>query len=308
VAEGGIGGTGITTSGQITAFGSIWVNGVEYDTTATSIFIEGAEEVGDDQDLLDTCMVVTVIGTVNADGVSGTADIVEYADELEGIVDANAVAINTGILTVMGQAVTTSATTCFDDGGFGYANIEAIPVNAIVEVSGYSDGDGNIVATRIEVKDSVWDLDDEVELKGIIASLNTSTETFTIGTLTIDYSAATVDLPAHIINLADGLFVEVKSTVGIVGGELVASEVELEDSDGDIDIDAEEGEELEIEGVVTLGIGGSDLFELNGQVVNVDANTDYNGGVKADLIFGTEVQVHGVVDGSGELLADEIEF
>jgi len=317
VAEGGIGGTGITTSGQITAFGSIWVNGIEFDTTATSIFIEGAEEVGDDQDLLDECMVVTVIGTVNTDGVSGTADIVEYADELEGIVSDNAVdGSNVGILTVLGQRVTTSATTCFvDSSSSGYTLISQIPNQAIVEVSGFSDGLGNIVATRVEVKAAAW-LGEEIELKGVIKSLDVVPGTFRFGDLIVDYATVPAQLdgiPGDI--LANDLYVEVKSILGVDGGTgyLVASKVELEDSDGDIDIDAEEGEELEIEGVVTddyVDVLGSDVdyFELNGQVVNVDANTDYNGGGTGDLTVGREVQVHGVVDGSGELLADEIEF
>ena len=37
----GIGGTGITTSGTITGFGSIFVNGVEYDLTGAGITVDG---------------------------------------------------------------------------------------------------------------------------------------------------------------------------------------------------------------------------------------------------------------------------
>ncbi|QKQ25894.1 DUF5666 domain-containing protein [Candidatus Reidiella endopervernicosa] len=276
VAEGGIGGTGITTSGQITAFGSIWVNGIEFETDSASIFVEGTEEFGDDQDHLDECMVVTVVGTVNADGVSGTADVVRFADEMEGTVDANNVAAS-NTLTVMSQTVTVTASTCFeDDSGASIASLADIPVNAVVEVSGFSDGQGNIVATRVEVKAGAW-TGEELELKGVVDNLNTGAETFEIGALIIDYSSADLsELGAT--PLTNGLYVEVESESAIVGGVMDADEVELEDEDGEWGHDGDDGEEYELEGVINTIIN-SEQIEVNGQLVDISESPDYEGAI-----------------------------
>ena len=66
-AGGGIGGTGVISSGTISAFGSIVVNGTEFDTSNAAIIVNGEEiGVGDEfvQDNLDIGRVVTVEGTV----------------------------------------------------------------------------------------------------------------------------------------------------------------------------------------------------------------------------------------------------
>ncbi len=62
VAGGGIGGTGIS-QGSITAFGSVWVNGVEFDTSNASILRNGSSVTQSD---LAIGMVVTVDGSVNS--------------------------------------------------------------------------------------------------------------------------------------------------------------------------------------------------------------------------------------------------
>ena len=67
VAEGGIGGTGISM-GAVTGFGSIYVNGVKYDTTNTRFTSNGSIET--DQSHLSKGMVVVVRGDINSDGIN----------------------------------------------------------------------------------------------------------------------------------------------------------------------------------------------------------------------------------------------
>ena len=50
-AGGGIGGTGIISSGTISAFGSIVVNGTEFDTSNAAIIVNGKERSVDDLDI-----------------------------------------------------------------------------------------------------------------------------------------------------------------------------------------------------------------------------------------------------------------
>ena len=68
----GIGGSGYTSSGTITGFGSIYVNGVKFDTSSSTISIDDSPGIEDD---LAIGMRVTVNGTLNADGVNGTATL-----------------------------------------------------------------------------------------------------------------------------------------------------------------------------------------------------------------------------------------
>ncbi len=78
---GGISGSGATTSGTLDGFGSIFVNGVEYETDNAEIIIEGQPASESD---LGVGMVVVVKGTVNDDGTTGTAERVFFDDEVEG--------------------------------------------------------------------------------------------------------------------------------------------------------------------------------------------------------------------------------
>jgi len=96
VAEGGIGGTGIST-GTVTGIGSITVNGVKFNTDNAEIYVEGTRV--DDPSLADgdelslrgfgfsEGQVVRVVGSFNADGKTGTADAVYYNDSIEGPVE-----------------------------------------------------------------------------------------------------------------------------------------------------------------------------------------------------------------------------
>ncbi len=74
-----------TTVGQITGFGSIYVNGIEFDTVGASYEVDDA--MASDDDALAVGMVVKVEGSVSADGLTGTAFSVSYDDDIEGVVE-----------------------------------------------------------------------------------------------------------------------------------------------------------------------------------------------------------------------------
>ncbi len=294
VAEGGIGGTGISM-GRITAFGSVFVNGVEYDTSSAKITADGQEvsEAG-----LGLGMVLEVRGAVNADGVTGKADQMTYTDALEGIVNGNDVN-GSASLTVMGQTVTVDTDTVFEPGASGITVLGSIPVNAVVEVSGFPVGSGVIHATRVEVKQTAWN-GQEIELKGVVHARTPTT--FQIGNQVIDWSQA-ASLPDGAPQ--DGWNVEVKSTRGFdTAGVLIASRIAKK---GVVRLDAgAEGSRVELEGVVTTGLL-SDIVEVNGQAVRITPETRYHNGASNRLTVGAEVEVKGRIT-KGELTAEEIEF
>src|SRR5438105_15560501 len=76
----GIEGSGapVTTVGSITGFGSIFVNGVEYATAGAQIGIDGPPGT---EEQLSVGDVVTVAGTVHADGKSGSASQVTVGEK-----------------------------------------------------------------------------------------------------------------------------------------------------------------------------------------------------------------------------------
>ena len=292
--------TSATTSGVITGFGSVFVNGVEYETGNAQVLVEGTAL---DESALKVGMVVTLEGTVNPDGSTGQALSIRYADEVDGEVLANNVTTD-NTLTIMGMTVHVDADTVFESFDPNQLSPADIQVGNLVEVSGFSSGDGNIYATRIEVKKAQRDPGEEMELKGVIANLDTAAQTFTIGQQTIDYSGANLDL-GDLTDLANDLFVEVKSTQGFSNGVLIASKVELE-GDGKREIEAPEGKELEIEGVITAVIDPQNgIVEVNGQRVQLSASTEGEGLDLSNLAAGMKVKVEGKVNADGVLVAEE---
>jgi len=291
-----------TTSGPITSFGSIYVNGVEYETSGADVYIE--DELASEDDLR-VGMMVTIV-----EDASGGAASVHHDDDLEGIVNANNIAAGatTGTMDVMGQTVTVTAGTIFESDVAAITDAGMIAAGNIVEVSGHSTGTGLITATRLEVK--AVDLaaylishSEGVELKGVVENHSAGTSKFDIGSMTIDYSGATLsDLTGGI---SDGIYVEVKSTAGIVGGDLIASRVERED-DGSIDHEGAEDDEYEIHGMVMEM--SADTITVDSQVVTITAETEFDDGVRADIVVGVMVEVEGYFNAAGDLIAKQIEL
>lgn len=285
---------GDTTVGVITGFGSIYINGVEYETYSASIKNDGVYSQETSLGVGDVCVLQ---GSVNADGTTGTATAVSCSDELEGyVLDVSGLGIDgTGSINVMGQDVTISADTVFESDSL--ASINDLVANDIVEVSGFADGTGNVVATRIETKNAAED----VEVKGLVATLDPVAKTFNIGSLTVDYNSAS-EIPA---NLDNGLYVEVKTNQVLAAGPtMIASKVEIED-DGDMDIDGDYGDEIEVQGMV------SDVsltsFRFNGSLVefaSLEIDDDFD---ITTLFDGMIITVEGYIDANGNFVVEEIE-
>lgn len=300
-AGGGIGGTGISI-GKITQIGSVWVNGVRFDTSSATIEVDG---VNRSLGYLEVGMIVAVEGSFDADGINGTAKRVVFKDNLEGPVE-NVVDAQT--LIVLGQTVIADSTTSVydlsgsDTDGINKYTLASIGVSAgdMVEVSGFVDSTGAIHATYIKVEG--LNVDAEIEIKGTISSLDETAHTFNIGALIIDYSSAQME---GISAPQNGLFVEVKSESGPTGGILTASKIEAEDEIFKIS-GGGEGETVEIEGIVTSPLSDYQ-FEVNGQPVQITLATQFEGtSSQIDIIPGARLEVEGAMDAYGVLVAEDI--
>lgn len=280
-----------TVTGPITGFGSVIVNGIEFETSGAAIQVEdrsGAESN------LATGMVVRVEGSVDAAGSTGTASRIHYEDDLQGPVDA--VDPVAGNLTVMGVVVQ------FDDQTvWRHTGPATVAQGDVVEVSGFvANQNGSTIRARyIEGKLGVEDH----EMRGTVANLDADAQTFQLAGITVDYSVAVLDdaiLEAG--GLAEGMLVEAKAENPPVAGLLTADEIELEDEYSD-----HSGAEVKVEGVITRFAGPED-FDVNGRPCAVSERTRYENGTVSDLALQARVEVEGTVDPNGVLQCSKIEF
>jgi len=304
LAGGGIGGTGITASGAITGFGSIFVTENEFEIVPGTTAISADDSSATESDL-DVGMVVTVRGTVNADG-SVTALSIDFDADVEGpVADVPTVTSNDNTeksFTVLGTKVFVSANdTVFNDGvgsGITFANISQ---GDIVEVSGFFDQNGDLHATYIERDAAAVFVPDstEVEVKGKVVNL--AGNSFTLGSITVNFDPSGIatdlsDLPGTTV--AEGMIVEVKGTLPAAGSTMLAA-TRIE-SEG---LDDNEGE-TEIEGIVSGFTGLGNTFLVAGQTVDASGSVQFEP-ASFSLVDGMEIEVEGSLSG-GVLVADEI--
>ena len=288
---GGIGRTGIAV-GPISTFGSVVVNGVRYETTGAVFTINGAPGSQDD---LSVGQVITVSGTIDDNGVDGSADEVNFDDNVKGPVQSIDIAMSR--IVVLDQTVLISAETSFDD-SISPASIEGLSVDDIVEVSGLVDADGRIAATRIESEPAGT----EYEVLGIVSQLDAGNFVFNINDLVVDYSSATLDNFSG-GQISDGDLVEAKGNSLGGNGELLASRVELKSGLPN----AVDGDHIEIQGFITRFASPQD-FDVTGLPVTTTANTVYEGGTEADLGLNIKVEVEGDVNANGVLVATKVDI
>ena len=308
--SGGESGTGMqanqTTTGEITGFGSVYVNGIKFETNQATVSIDG---VPSSENALSVGMVVTVTGSVDSDGVSGTANEISAKTEVEGLVFENNIATGGTTINVMGQIVKITNDTKFKSEVTSITTIDQLIANdTVVEVSGYSDGQGNIYATYIKALDS-----NEVKLHGVIQNLSgtNDNDSFTIGEIngeggiTVTFNAATTQFEDVTQDqLANGMYVSVESANYTSGtGAVLASEIELED-DSSVG-----GSEVDVEGVVTDVTNiGAEEFKINGLLVKFDPGTTFIGGDQSNIELEVKLEVEGTVQSDNSILADEISF
>ncbi|MEJ2321788.1 MAG: DUF5666 domain-containing protein, partial [Gammaproteobacteria bacterium] len=276
---GGTGGTGITT-GTLQGYGSIFVNDVEYDVS-DAVFLRNGLPASNGEDDYSVGEVITIRGNVSADGKTGTAEEVVYKDLLKGRVTL----ATPDYIRVLGQDVMVDGKTVF----VGFTRLDRIE-GRYVEVSGFTTADGAILATNIKVKS---ESEGENEISGVITAVG-SDNSFSIGSLVVEYSSFPGGTPEV------GQIVEVKIQAVISIDRVLALEIEFVESE-----DYEEETRIEIEGLVTTFESITD-FQVDGFRITTDSGTEYEDGTSADLGVDVRVQVKGLVDVDGFVLAEEI--
>jgi hypothetical protein len=284
---GGIGGSGITSTGTVDGFGSIFVNGIEFETEEATIFVDGDVAA---EDALKLGMVVTVSGTVNEDGTTGIAQQVVFDDEVQGPIatlqlgpDGDSL-----LMLVLGLEVIVERTSTVFDG----VSFDTLDINDVVEVSGFRINESQLRATRVEKKSDFIPGTSEVEVKGVVTDL-TDTE-FRLNEFIVDFSNADLsDVTGG--KLTEGATVEVYGTLD--SGIILALRIETE---GDPSDDFDEDDEISVQGAITDFVSTSQ-FKVNG--VAVDASDAAL--LPTDLILADGVIVEAEGPWNGNLLVAE---
>jgi hypothetical protein len=299
----GSGGTGASSSvsavstGVMTK-GSTIVNGVRFEDTTANISIDDTPKTAA---ALQNGMVVKVLGTVNDDGINGTAQRVKALVEVRGT--PTSVSANPPSLVVNGQTVLVDDQTVFSNvAGLG----GIIPGTTLIEVHGLRDANGTIRATRIE--DSAAQMGDNTldEIRGVVTGgTGARPSTFTLGGQAINVGAGAVIVPTS-ANWPNGTVVEVYCTRSCidVNGVFQATRLKVED---DSAFQPSPGQRVEAEGLISGFTQHPGDFSVAGTPVTTTSSTRFEGGISTDLANNIKVEAEGSWNGT-RLVASKIEF
>ena len=285
----GIEGTGspadpiASTQGSVTALGSIYVNGQAIETSGAEIHVNGkAAEESD----LELGMVVKV--ELDPETDSAIALRINHERELLGPVEE--VRENTPlrkILVVMGRLVIVN-----DDSLLSGLNFEALEAGRRVEVSGFTDAQNRLWASRVSLASPAQRL----EVEGVVTNVDAIQAHFTLGALQVDYSESLFDGTSADL-LAEGVRLRLE------GGGLVAGVYRPEVIRAQPAAQLESGGTLFREGVIRDFVTLSDwrLGELR-----VNAADAAISGDSTRLTEDARVSVSGVIDSEGVLQARQL--
>ena len=284
---------GVATSGVISAFGSVFVNGVRYDISAARLQKNGKSVA---QSALAVGEVALVHGKQDRASGQGSAASVDVEDNVVGPAAAIDVAANT--LAVLGQQVIVTANTSFA-ASIVPGDLSGLLADDLIEVSGLADASGAITATRIGRAET----GEALQVLGTVAHLDATAHTFMINALNVEFSTATLEGFAA-GQPADADVVIVRGTAfDAATVTLTATAVQRAESERS---EAGNGERVEQEGLVTRFASATD-FDVNGAPVTTTANTVFEGGTPSDIAMNARIEVRGMLDANNVLVADLVE-
>ena len=283
------GGTGIggRVVGTYQGPGSIIIN----DRTLTTVGAEFEIEGGSSESDLEEGQRLTVF----ADLTSNEAERVLYRSDIQGPVTGVTIVdplTAEAEIAVLGQVVLTNSVTRFDG-----TSIDLLSAGGVIEVSGSARADGALVATFVELKGALA----SYKVVGDVQNLDSGAMTFELGGLVVDYSAATLSEFGG-VPIAAGQNVEVTIAASdfTPPANALASEVELLVSQS-----FEDGEEVEYEGFIDRFASTTD-FDVEGLRVATNVGTEFENGDASSLSLNVKVEVEGVVNAVGTLVAEKV--
>jgi len=297
-AGGGTGGTGIST-GTVSGYGSVVVNGVHFrtdDEVAPGFHTKKMSNGADKSGRMDNVVfAVGMVVTVRHGTGDNNAQVIEYRDNLRGPIAETASGAD-NIIQILGQSVVVADAAIF----------ASLKRGDIVEASGLADNAGRIRATYIlPMAPPMPPPLQEFEVKGFVSE--PSSTGFRLGPLP-DGSGITVMVSYPPGGLVNGTYVQTVTTdQEPVGGSITATRIETLAARTEFP----DGAAVDLAGLVTkpwTGSGNDLSFALEGKRVQWNGVTEFVGGTPNDTQqTNRRVQVQGTEAG-GVLSAARIVF
>ncbi|MDV2080152.1 DUF5666 domain-containing protein [Marinobacter xestospongiae] len=295
VADGGIRGTGDSV-GPVSGFGSVYVNGVRFDTSSLNGKITSNDGI-DTEAQLEKGMIVRVEGKWQDDG-QGTATALEYDDTLRGTVSDVVFDERRDRLTfsIYGQEVRADTQTVFKD-----TKLSSLKDGDFVRVSAWL-ADNGYRASFIGLIDDGHEDDIEVEGSVDSFSMQTNLNSFRLKGQLVQYSSASLASSGLSEDaLGDGRLLEVEGA--LVDGTIVARSIRPHDG---ARYRSSEGADTELSGPANAVNPSLGFYRVGGQLVELSADTQF-AGLNAEE-FGNDllVKVEGEIR-EGVLVAESVE-
>ena len=285
----------VVVTGPITGFGSVIVNGVQFDTASTIVTMDG--EPGTVSDLR-VGMVVAIHGTIDTTTDATRASEITFIDDAEGPVSS--IDRAAGSFVMLGRTILVDELTVFEDVTF-----ETLAAGNVVQVSGLLRSQERVQATHVHRIANAYAAGMTMEVKGVISGLDIGNQRFNLGTQSCDYSAAMLELDGA--DLADGMYVEVSSTTPIAGGDMLLNRIQARDRDRDRYRLCGTDCDFELVGYVTSFVSATE-FDVDGHPVTTTSSTVYVNGTVDSLALDVKLAVDGTLDATGVLVAEQVVF
>ena len=260
--------------------GTVSVGGVPYNDSGATVEIDGQTasvsqlKVGD---------VITAYGHLGNGENPGVIERLIFNHSVRGTVQS--VDLVNGTFSAAGQTIHVTAQTVLDP----LAGLSGLVPGAKVQVSGWPDSTGEVIASRVDLFAS-----GVTQVTGRLASLDSARHRFTINQLTVDFTGAQVE---GVIQEGSDVLVSGKGFDRT--GALLAQQVELVQP-----LQVAAGETGRLQGIVTA-LTSSTNFEVNGQPVEVTGATKLN--LHGPVALNAKVKVAGVFDSNGVLVVSELQ-
>lgn len=284
----GIQGSGLrrfAAIGAVTSTGaSISVGGTSYSDSGASVDMDGSPA---NQSQIRLGAVVVAYGHASN---GRNADVIDQLVEdhaVRGSIDS--VDAVSGSFVAAGQTIRVNPSTVFGASLLS-AGLTALVQGQAIEVSGWPDSTGAIVASRVDLLERA----DITQVVGQVSSLDPLRHRFRINQLIVDFSEAEVDG-----DLQEGTAVRVQGAGFDPSGTLLADNVEIEPP-----LQVSSGLSGRLEGIVTA-VSSPDSFEVDGAPVEITSTTKSNPNVTVRL--NARIKVSGVFDSRGVLIADKLQ-
>jgi hypothetical protein len=205
---------------------------------------------------------------------------------LEGAVSAVSGGCPTPTLTVNTKTITTTADTQFLAGA-----CSDLIVGITVHVTGAMQANGSVRASQVRIERG-----QTVQVDGSVTAVSgCPTPTLTVGGKTIKSNADTKFIGATCSEITVGTTVQVTGT-SLADGSVVASQIRIE-----------RGQTVQVEGSVTAFSGcPTPTLTVGGKTIKSNADTRFISGTCSNITVGSTVQVTGVSQSDGSVLASQI--